>query len=120
MWATQSWIKRPCLKLARFLRNLPRTKHLHMMGLLSDPSCAACGIEEESALHFICVCSTLTNLRTQIFVKTKLNVSKYEGMSPGSYVQFAEKSGKFENAEVVKTSPIHVGYHNLIYSHAGL
>jgi hypothetical protein len=58
------WIKRPCLKLARFLRNLPRTKlgvliglltgHIrlnkliHRMSLLSDPTCAACGIEEES------------------------------------------------------------------------
>jgi hypothetical protein len=65
------YIKRPCLKLARFLRNLPRTKlgvliglltghvrlnkHLHRMGLLSDPTCAACSIEEESAsaIHFI-------------------------------------------------------------------
>jgi hypothetical protein len=74
------WIKQPCLKLARFLRNLPKTKlsvliglltehdrlnkHLHMMGLLSDPTCAACGIQEESALHFICECSTLANLKT--------------------------------------------------------
>jgi hypothetical protein len=55
------WIKRPCLKLARFLSNLPRTKlgvliglltghvqlnkRLHRMDLLSDPTCAACGIE---------------------------------------------------------------------------
>jgi hypothetical protein len=64
------WIKRPCLKLARFLRNLPRpklgvlltgyvrlNKHLYMMGLLSDPTCAAWGIEEELALYFICVCT---------------------------------------------------------------
>jgi hypothetical protein len=106
------WIKRPCLKLARFLGNLPRTKlgvlialtehvrlnkHLHRMGLLSDPTCAACGIEEESALHFICVCPALANLRTQIFGKPILSVSEYEGMSAGSFVQFAERSGKFEN-----------------------
>jgi hypothetical protein len=80
----------PCLKLARFLRNLPRTKlgvliglltehvrlnkHLHRMGLLSDPTCAACGIQEESALHFICVCPTQANLRTQIFGKPILSV----------------------------------------------
>jgi hypothetical protein len=107
------WIKRPCLKLARFLRNLPRTKlgvliglltghvrlnkHLHKMGLLSDPTCAACGIGEDSALHFICVCPTLANLRTQIFGKPILSVSEYEEMSAGSFVQFAEKSGRFEN-----------------------
>jgi hypothetical protein len=62
------WIKRPCLKLARFLKNLPRTKlgvliglltgharlnkHLHRMGPLSDRTCAACGIEGDSALDF--------------------------------------------------------------------
>jgi hypothetical protein len=95
---SKGWIKRPCLKMARFLRNLPRNSpysmanlrtqifgkpilsvliglltghvrlnnHLHTMGLLSDPTCAACGIEEELGLHFICVCPTLANLRTQI------------------------------------------------------
>jgi hypothetical protein len=66
------------------------------MGLLSDPTCAACGIEEESALHFICVCSTLANLKAQVFGKPILSVSKYEGMSAGSFVQFAEKSDRFE------------------------
>jgi hypothetical protein len=75
------WRKRPCLKLARFLRNLPRTKfgvliglvtgyvrlnkHLDRIGLLSDPTCAACSIEEELVLHFICKCPTLANLRTE-------------------------------------------------------
>jgi hypothetical protein len=102
------WIKRPCLKLARFLKNLLSVliglltghgrlnKHLHRMGLLSDPTCAACGIEEESALHFICVCPTLANLRTQIYGKPILSVSEYEEMSAGSFVQFTEKSGRFE------------------------
>jgi hypothetical protein len=101
------------LKLARFLRNVPRTKlgvlidlltghvrlnkHLHRMGLLSDPTCVACGIEEESSLLFICVCPTLANLRTQFFGKPILSVSEYEGMSAGSFVQFEEKSGRFES-----------------------
>jgi hypothetical protein len=100
------------LKLARFLRNLPRTKfgvlidlltghvrlntHLHMLGLLSDPTCADCGFEDESAFHFICVCPTLANLRSQTFSKPILSVSEYEEMSVGSFVQFAEKSGRFE------------------------
>jgi hypothetical protein len=60
------WIKRPSLKLARFLRNLPRTKLGVLIVLLI---CAVCGIEEESTLHFICVCPTLANLKTQIFDK---------------------------------------------------
>jgi hypothetical protein len=66
------------------------------MGLLSDPTCAAFDIEEESALHFICVCPTLANQRTQIFGKPILIVSECEEMSAGSFVQFAEKSGRFE------------------------
>jgi hypothetical protein len=66
------------------------------MGLLSDTTCAACGIEEEWTLHFICVCPTLANLRTQIFGKPILSVSEYEEMSAGFFVQFAEKSGRFE------------------------
>jgi hypothetical protein len=100
------------LKLARFLRNLPRTKlgvmiglltehvrlnkNLHRMGLFSNPTCAACSIEEKSALHFICVRPTLASLRNQIFGKPILSVSEYEGMSAGSFVQFAEISGRFE------------------------
>jgi hypothetical protein len=67
-------------------------KHLHStyrMALLSDPTCAACGIEEESAFHFICVCPTLANQRTKIFGKPILSFSEYEGMSAGSFVQFA-------------------------------
>jgi hypothetical protein len=83
------------LKLARFLRNLPRTKlgvliglltghvrlnkHLHRMSLLSDPACAACGIEEELALHFICVCPSLANLRTKVFGKPILSVRNMRG-----------------------------------------
>jgi hypothetical protein len=100
------------LKLAKFLRNLPRTKlgvlialltghvrlnePLHRMGPLSDPTCAACDIKEESVLYFICVCPTLAKLRTQIFGKLILSISEYEGMLAGSFVQFSEKSGRFE------------------------
>jgi hypothetical protein len=52
-------------------------------------------IEEESALHFICVCPNLANL-TNFFGKPILSVSEYEGMSAGSFVKFAEKSGRLE------------------------
>jgi hypothetical protein len=105
-------IKWQCLKLVRFLRNLPRTKlgvligmitghvrlnkQLHKMGLLSDPTNAACGIKEESALHFICVCLTLAKPRTQIFGKPILNPSEFEEISVGFFVQFSENSGRFE------------------------
>jgi hypothetical protein len=65
------------------------------MGLLSDPKCAACGIEEASALHFICRCPSLAKLRAQIFGKPILSVSEYEEMSGGSFGLFQiEKSRK--------------------------
>jgi hypothetical protein len=38
----------------------------------------------------------MANLRTQIFGKPILSVSEYEGKLAGSFVQFAEKSGRFE------------------------
>jgi hypothetical protein len=98
------WIKWPCLKLARILRNLSRTKlgvlisllighdrlnkHLHKMRLLSGSTCAACGIEEKSALHFI----TLANLRTQIFGKPILSVGEYGGMSAGSLCNLRKRT----------------------------
>jgi hypothetical protein len=66
------------------------------MGLLSDPTCAACGNEEDPALYFICVFPKLANLTTQTFGKPILSVIEYEGMSAGSFVQFKEKSGRFE------------------------
>jgi hypothetical protein len=104
------WIKRPCLKLARFLRNLSRTKlgvliglltghvrlnkHLQRMGLLSDPTCTVCGIKKESALHLYMRVPNSGKLRFS--VKPILNVSEYEEMSAGSFVQFGEKSGRFE------------------------
>jgi hypothetical protein len=63
------------------------------MGLLSDPTCC---IREESAFHFICVCLTLANLRTQIFGEPIQSGSKYEEMLADSSVQFPKNSGRFE------------------------
>jgi hypothetical protein len=42
-------------------------KHLHRMGLTTSSSvCASCQLEEETALHFVCVCPTLATLRTRM------------------------------------------------------
>jgi hypothetical protein len=66
-------------------------KHLHKMGLLSDPTCAACSIEEESALH-LNACAQLSKPKNSDL----LSVGEYEERSAGFFVQFAEKSGRFE------------------------
>jgi hypothetical protein len=39
-------------------------ERLHRMSLASDPLCAACGIEEESA--YLSNCQTLSNIRTRV------------------------------------------------------
>jgi hypothetical protein len=41
-------------------------KHLHRMGLTTSSVCASCQLEEETALHFVCVCPTLATLRTRM------------------------------------------------------
>jgi hypothetical protein len=44
-------------------------KHLNRMGLATNLVYASCQLEEETALHFLCVCPTLATLRTRIFGK---------------------------------------------------
>jgi hypothetical protein len=37
--------------------------HLFKMGLTDDPTCERCLEEDESALHILCDCETIANLR---------------------------------------------------------
>jgi hypothetical protein len=74
-----SWV---CLKYSsEFWFLLSRggclNKHLHRMGLATSPVCASCQLEEETALHFVCVCPTLATLRTRIFGKPIMNASEF-------------------------------------------
>ena len=39
--------------------------HLNKLGIVSDPTCRGCGLEPETARHFICTCPALKNLRTR-------------------------------------------------------
>ena len=39
--------------------------HLNKMGIMNDPTCRGCGLEPETARHFICTCPALKNLRTK-------------------------------------------------------
>jgi hypothetical protein len=100
------------LKLAIFLRNLPRTKLGVLIGLLIEhvrlnirliTGWARYQIQHvllaasKRSRHFVlCVCPTRANLETQIFGRPILSVSEYEGTLAGSFVQFAEKSSRFE------------------------
>jgi len=39
--------------------------HLSKMSIVSDPTCRGCGLEPETARHFICTCPALKRLRTK-------------------------------------------------------
>jgi hypothetical protein len=39
--------------------NCPLNKHLHNMGLIDEPICIACGMEDESEFHLLCNCLSL-------------------------------------------------------------
>lgn len=39
--------------------------HLSKMGIVSDSTCRGCGLEPETARHFVCSCPALKNLRTK-------------------------------------------------------
>jgi hypothetical protein len=54
------------------------------MGLTTSPVCASCQLEEETTLHFVCVCPTLATLRTRIFGKLIMNASEFAEVSSGS------------------------------------
>jgi hypothetical protein len=70
-------------------RNCPLNKHLHNMGLLDDPICIACGMEDETAFRLLCNCPNLISLRMRTFSKAILNVEAYEGVFASTLLRFA-------------------------------
>jgi hypothetical protein len=72
------------------------------MSLLSDPTCTACGIKEELGVgtSFYMRMFNSDNTKNSDFRLT--GASEYERMSAGSFVQFAEKSGRFETHGLIK------------------
>jgi hypothetical protein len=72
---SKMWLKKLNLGLTRYLLRLPRSKlrilvelitghcplnkHLHNIGLIDEPICIACGMEDGSVFHLLCNCPTL-------------------------------------------------------------
>jgi hypothetical protein len=73
----------------------PLNKHMHNMGLIDEPICIACGMEDESAVHLLCNCPSLISLKMRLFSKPILSVEKYEGASASALLRFALASGRF-------------------------
>jgi hypothetical protein len=72
----------------------PLNKHLHNMGLIDEPICIACGMEDESVFHFLCNCPSLISLRMRLFSKPILSVEEYERASASALLRFALASGR--------------------------
>jgi hypothetical protein len=60
----------------------PLNKHLHNMGLIDEPICIACGMEDELAFNLLYNCPSLIFLRVRTFSKPILmSVEECEGAS---------------------------------------
>jgi hypothetical protein len=66
------------------------------MGMTTSPVFGSCQLEEEMALHFVCVCPTLATLRTRIFGKPIMNASAFTELSASAIQRFAFQSGRIE------------------------
>jgi hypothetical protein len=65
------------------------------MGLLDEPICIACGMEDELAFHLLYNCQSLISLRVRTFSKPILSVEKYESASASALLRFTLASGRF-------------------------
>jgi hypothetical protein len=67
------------------------------MGLATSPVCASCQLEEETGLHYVCVCPTLATLRTRIFGKPIMNAWEFTEVSASKILRFAFQSERLES-----------------------
>jgi hypothetical protein len=58
------------------------------MGLIDDPICIACEIEDESAFHLLCNFPSLISLKVRVFLKPILGVEEYEKASASALLRF--------------------------------
>jgi len=52
-------------------------KHLHTLGIASEPDCRKCGMEEETAQHVVCECPTIKTIRVRLYGETVLLHEKF-------------------------------------------
>jgi hypothetical protein len=91
---SRMWLKKPNPGLLRLPRSklrilvapitghCPLNKHLHNMGLIDEPICIACGMEDEYDIY-----------RNALFSKQILSVEEFEGAS--ALLRLALVSGRF-------------------------
>jgi hypothetical protein len=75
----------------------PLNKHLPNMGLIDEPICIVCGMEDESVFRLLCINPNLISLRLRTFSKRILSVEEYEEAqaSASALLRFALASSRF-------------------------
>jgi hypothetical protein len=79
-------------KQLRTLEHCCLNKDHHMMRLTTSPVCASCQLEEETALHIVCICPTLATLRTCIFGKPIMNALEFTKVSASAILCLLSKA----------------------------
>lgn len=70
-------------------------KYLKTIGVRDDPDCEYCGETEESAQHFLCDCTALSQHRKVIYNKNTLLPNEVMSTSLKKIVHFVRRSGRF-------------------------
>jgi len=68
-------------------------RHLHIMGLCSDPMCRKCGTEEETSVHILCECEALASLRHAYLGSFFLDPEDIRELGMGAIWNFAKGTG---------------------------
>lgn len=121
---TRSFILEPSSKLTTQLLDLDKRKlsltvsmltghvrlnaYLKRIGIRDDPDCDYCGRNEETALHFLCNCPTLSIKRKESFGKEILTPTQVINLNINKIYNFVKKSGRFPS--LTGNSPSNVIY----------
>jgi hypothetical protein len=65
-------------------------RHLHIMGLCSDPICRKCGAEEETSVHILCECEVLASLSHAYLGSLFLDPEDIRELGMGAIWNFAK------------------------------
>ncbi|CAG9820215.1 unnamed protein product [Phaedon cochleariae] len=69
--------------------------HLGRMGLNQQTDCRFCCVEDETAEHILCSCSSLERLRFDTFGFTNLEPIDFRQISPNSTMNFVKRCGLY-------------------------
>lgn len=79
-------------------------EYLKRIGVRDDPDCDYCGRDSESAIHFLCNCPQLSQIRKEIYGYSFLTPSEAISAGLSKIFSFAHRSGRFPITESYPTT----------------